>query len=1106
MDGKLEISIDKLPIKRVESLEESGAERFPPDVGYDEKRVDLIRRIDFAWALEKDAKKQKKASKEASSTPWPWQNFMENLQLAHQELSVVIDLINTVEENDAVTVASMTRPKPMPSEVLSDLAVSAATKLQCFRHLGKYFKQSAKGLEEQIAREGKFYGALIRLQQNWKVKRLRLAPNAPSNEGFLFDLFDNLSRDPAAMTRPPSNSVVRVDHDSAGMLSVKIPENSCRYIKFGFVGASSGHSSIESGITGTYVGKHPSEEIKKESSTDDDCIKETNKVLRETHRAIFSEQVFELINREAFNSSLGVNVTGLKENYLRLGIHPGISVFISLVSSEQQEQKTDATDEQTSETSVSPMDTSDDLKLVDIKKDFRLKLGLPNHIAFEIYLEQLFLEHIFSRGKEKPIVPGRVPSIDPTKDAAGLMSHFCMSLAHRIFANKVHIVLENLVWRVPYVKLVSHQTWHARTSSWTLFMRVLDPKLVESSQDGKDVKHHQQLLFHTSVVVKDDCISIEAESSPNVIGPFKGSSELLCSTNVFNCDLVDLPMILLFQIASGIIRWLHEAALMVGIKANRDSLSLSFELDHGEMLSLAAHVDPDDEICCISWWLVLEDGLLEEKKIGAEAPEGGSSRRFLGYLSLDVLYTTLMDLNKMEIGWREKNVIIATKGFPYTGTRRVCFDIAGRAESPVFLLDEILEEMYERGGYTSTCRPSTQEDEHIQRLAFSMLCKVAEGQLWLPATNFKCVLLDCHLSFPFQLDQLIELSTKYSPNNPLKTHNPRCSDEAQASLEGSWNEVEKVIYDYDAEAWDEHYRLMSSRHPHLKMLVLDPILDCRMFAYGSKDRVCPIKQLSISSPTKKLLLFWSFLHGGTNAMSSNTNNNNLCSNSAGDCLFKYQKHVAGGANCRACEQPLDGEAYTCMPFGLALHNSCAEFEPANHLYPDIDLGPGMLTFDAETQLQACKSCIQEDRGFSYECGLCIFETHLKCRLMPTVVCYPSFHPLSIQFNPTEASWRNLEHIHGGHLHLMNLVLSSPDGDKDDKLVFLRDDYLDPDDFYCDVCYDDIDSRCSFYRCQECPDYVAHICCVSTQWVKGYEISDALGFYRTLLAIAAKQSE
>ena len=97
----------------------------------------------------------------------------------------------------------------MPNEILADLAVSTATKLQCYRvfaffffyftllfssdckrehvwtpsmllvgveandiiisntlfllqHLGKYFKQSAKALEQQVAREARFYGALIR--------------------------------------------------------------------------------------------------------------------------------------------------------------------------------------------------------------------------------------------------------------------------------------------------------------------------------------------------------------------------------------------------------------------------------------------------------------------------------------------------------------------------------------------------------------------------------------------------------------------------------------------------------------------------------------------------------------------------------------------------------------------------------------------------------------------------------------------------------------------------------------------------------------------------------------------------------------------------------
>ncbi|KAM1647758.1 hypothetical protein ACFX2K_009247 [Malus domestica] len=50
--------------------------------------------------------------------------MVENLQLVHQELSVIIELINTVEIYDVVIVASMMCPKPLPNEAMSDLAVN----------------------------------------------------------------------------------------------------------------------------------------------------------------------------------------------------------------------------------------------------------------------------------------------------------------------------------------------------------------------------------------------------------------------------------------------------------------------------------------------------------------------------------------------------------------------------------------------------------------------------------------------------------------------------------------------------------------------------------------------------------------------------------------------------------------------------------------------------------------------------------------------------------------------------------------------------------------------------------------------------------------------
>ncbi|KAF5741980.1 mediator of RNA polymerase II transcription subunit 17 [Tripterygium wilfordii] len=655
MEENLLISLDKLPVKRLEAIEENGLERFPADVGYDEKRVSLIRRIDFAWAVEKESeegeekKKKKKQKKESASTPWPWQSMLENLQFAQQELSVIIDLINTVEANDAVTVASMTRPKPLPNEVLSDLAVSVATKLQCYRHLGKYFKQSAKALEQQVAREARFYGALIRLQQNWKVKRQRLAASVPSNEGFIFDLFDSSLYDSAAVLRPSNLSTIRVDHDPAGMLAINVPPNSCHRLHFGFLGIDLGSSLKESSKI-SWLHEKQLRETERESASEDECIKEAHSLLREAHQAIFYEQVFDMVNREAFNQSLGVNVTGIRENLLQLSIGTVASVFISLVPSRHGNQAVDSTHTQSLESGGLPVDSSDGVKSADAKHDTIIKKrGFPNRSSYEIYLQQIFHEHVLVRPREKPVSSGTRISSQLVKEASSLLGHFCMSLAHRIFSTKVLMELENVVLGIPYLHLVTHPTWHSRTSSWTICMKVPQSILHADSQhritDPHSIKNAIKAEYHTKVIVSDDCISVKAEGAPNVVGLFKGSSENMCSTNKYDCDLADLPVIVLQQVASQVVLWLGEEALRVGIKANRDFLCLSFELEQGELLSLVAHVDPEDTQGCISWWLVMEDGFAEEQKLHMDTVDCQSEyRRFLGHLSLEVLHSTLIDL------------------------------------------------------------------------------------------------------------------------------------------------------------------------------------------------------------------------------------------------------------------------------------------------------------------------------------------------------------------------------------------------------------------------------------------------------------------------------
>jgi mediator of RNA polymerase II transcription subunit 17 len=131
------------------------------------------------------------------------------------------------------------------------------------------------------------------LQQNWKVKRQRGAASAPGSEGFTIDLFDNSLYDPAAAFRPSSLSTVRVDHDSAGMLSINLLPNSCRSIQFGFFGPNMDDTLREPCKIKAYSSvQQNSREIEKESVSDDECVKEIHSLLREVHQTIFNEQVF----------------------------------------------------------------------------------------------------------------------------------------------------------------------------------------------------------------------------------------------------------------------------------------------------------------------------------------------------------------------------------------------------------------------------------------------------------------------------------------------------------------------------------------------------------------------------------------------------------------------------------------------------------------------------------------------------------------------------------------------------------------------------------------------------------------------------------------------
>lgn len=110
-----------------------------------------------------------------------------------------------------------------------------------------------------------------------------MAAPGSSSDGFMIDLYDHSLYDQTAILRP-AISTVRIDRDSAGMLAVDVPSNSCRSLQFGLMGIQ---LQIKSDHRISSLQNYGS----KATANDDGVVKETHTLLRELHRAIFYEQV-----------------------------------------------------------------------------------------------------------------------------------------------------------------------------------------------------------------------------------------------------------------------------------------------------------------------------------------------------------------------------------------------------------------------------------------------------------------------------------------------------------------------------------------------------------------------------------------------------------------------------------------------------------------------------------------------------------------------------------------------------------------------------------------------------------------------------------------------
>lgn len=125
------------------------------------------------------------------------------------------------------------------------------------------------------------------------MKRQR-AVGSPGSEGFMFDLVDSSQLDTTTMPRLSPLSLIPIDQDSSGTLSVQIPQKSFRSLSLQFRGdiANNAESSAIKKKEGTLT--ITTTEAEKDVLENDDVnksIKHAHSILRDIHKSIFEEQV-----------------------------------------------------------------------------------------------------------------------------------------------------------------------------------------------------------------------------------------------------------------------------------------------------------------------------------------------------------------------------------------------------------------------------------------------------------------------------------------------------------------------------------------------------------------------------------------------------------------------------------------------------------------------------------------------------------------------------------------------------------------------------------------------------------------------------------------------
>ncbi|CAK9156766.1 unnamed protein product [Ilex paraguariensis] len=196
--------------------------------------------------------------------------------------------------------------------------------------------------------------------------------------------------------------------------------------------------------------------------------------------------------------------------------------------------------------------------------------------------------------------------------------------------------------------------------------------------------------------------------------------------------------------------------------------------------------------------------------------------------------------------------------------------------------------------------------------------------------------------------------------------------------------------------------------------------------------------------------------------------------------------------CDSCVQPISHPFYCCTQCVYFLHLNCANLPP--QIQHPLHQHPIQLSnFSEFYRLTGCEACESYNNGFFYKCDTCkSFAIDVKCALLPASIVHEAHKHSLCQRNNTRDVYGYCSacglyfYNHGFGCKDCNFRLCCNCAllpktvehrwDRHSLILTYPPIFDHPQDFYCEICEEEINTREWIYHCREC-DQSFHLQCI-----------------------------